>query len=153
MVMMMMVMMMMMMMMMMPLHCKTIVDQFFLQFLDCICIFVFVPKLMMDLGFHPSSEHFMYICNRLALQGPLDFNRYFKHDCRIHPHSEHFMCIWQPLLPVFLTESTAKKTHKQLTYIFVNRQLLVHCPNSSEHSRAICSRGNCGLLEHSSSSD
>ena len=45
----MMMVMMMMMMMMMPLHCKTIVDQFFLQFLDLylylyLCIFVFLPK-------------------------------------------------------------------------------------------------------------
>ena len=103
----MMVMMMMVMMMMMPLHCNTIVDQFFLQFLDCIwiciciCVFVYfcicakITELMMDpcntmtaSTFGATHVFFMYIFNRSALQGALDFTAIFKHKNT----SEHFMC-------------------------------------------------------------
>ena len=89
--------MMMVMMMMMPLHCNTIVDHFFLQFFRLylnlylyLCIFVFL-YLRQN---HWTDDGFSII------QWP-------------HPPSEHLMCIWQPLLPVFLTESTAKKHIKR----------------------------------------
>ena len=74
----------------MPLHCNTIVDQFFLQFLDCIWICICICVFLYLCQNHWTDDGFSII------QWP-------------HPPSEHLMCIWQPLLPVFLTESTAKK--------------------------------------------
>ena len=90
-----------MMMMMMPLHCKTIVDQFFLQFLDLylylyLCIFVFLPKslkwwwimfpcnTMTASNFGAPLVFSMYIFNRSALQGPLDFTAIFKRKTHRH---------------------------------------------------------------------
>ena len=188
----MMMVMMMMMMMMMPLHCKTIVDQFFLQFLDCICICICVFLYLCQNHWtddgscfhaiqwpHPTSEHLLcFLCifltgqpckDRLIL--PLFLKEKHIDTCFIiwwwwcifvflhflyfcifcifcifvffvffvffqqklktlqikphcscpnqwpHPPSEQMMCFWQPLLPVFLTESTAKKHIKTRTLI------------------------------------
>ena len=94
----MMMVMMMMMMMMMPLHCKTIVDQFFLQFLDCICICICICVFLYLCQNHWTDDGSCFH----AIQWP-------------HPTSEHllcFLCIFltgQPcrdrlILPLFLKE-------------------------------------------------